>query len=441
MGAGSGSGGGVVWCPPDRSFPGMAHCWELLVAHSPLEQVGELVAALGRRLRLAVEELRRAVARAVARNPAASGGRGVGWLAMVAQEVMKYSRSRLSDIMWMESDGLAGAGGSQPEGPTAEVADEVEPGAEAGPSVPPAGPRAGPSAVRLSYAAAELLPALSQGVLLCAEVGPAPGWDAMRESAGDSGITALADCCIGGGIPCAGTALACCNLLLTKYIVVTLEEGAEGGAGGGNGGSGGGAGTPWRQLLLRDVRLMELLGAGARLLRWQERVAGERAGLQKEVGELRDALSRVLPLAAAAFPAEFRAAVVGGGEDAAAAAGSGSGVAEGERGARTARNADTPAAGTSVGWLVATPRCIDLAAVREVLGGLEAEHGEQLEVATRVLGGWEPAAGELAEVASEYHYIRAWKDDAEDVEALLRAMETPGEARRQVAAAVARPGA
>ncbi len=449
MGAG-GSGSDVVWCPPDRSFPGMFHCWEHLVAHSPLEQVGELVAAMGRRLRLAVEMVRRAAARAAAGNASAAGGRGVGWLAEVAQEAMKYSRSRLQDIMWMESDGLRGAGSSQPEGPTADAGTGAEPGAEAGPSVPPACPRAAPSAVRLSYAAAELLPALSQGVLLCAELGPGPGWDAMRASAGDGIVEAAADFSL-GGVSCAGTALACCNLLLAKHIMVALEEGPEGGAGDRYGGSGGGGGgrdarAPWRQLLLRDVRLMELLGAGVRLLRWQERVAEEAAGYEKVIGELRDALSRVLPLAAAAFPAEFRAAMVGGGGDAAAAAGSGPGVAAGGRAARTAGHGDAAGAGTSVGRLPAAPRCIDLAVAREALEGLEAEQGEeQLGVVTRVLGGWEPAAEELAEVARKYRYLEAYKDDPEDVEALLRAMEAPGEARRQVAAAVAagaaRPGA
>ncbi len=447
MGA-RGSGGGAVWCPPEHFPAGVGACWEQALRFGPLGQVGELLAALGRRLRLAVEELRRAAARAVAGNAAAARGRGVGWLAEIAHEAMKYSRSRLVDIMWMGSDGLAGAGSSQHEGPTAEAGAGAEAGAEAG-----------PSAVRLSYAAAELLPALSQGVLLCAELGPGRGWEALPEVK-DGGMQAMLFSL--DGISFAGTALACCSLLLAKHVMVALEEGAEGEAGGGNGGSGGGGGgsdarAPWRQLLLGDMRLMELLGAGVRLLRWQMKVIGKAAGNEKDTGELRDALSRVLPLAAAAFPAEFGAAVEGGWEGGGAAAGSGSGVAERERGAQTAGHPVTAGAGASMGRLVATPQCIDLATVREaglevehtrlllgvaahVLGGWKAmqEHGGQLGVVTGVgAGGWEPAPGELAELAGRCCCLKAYRVGPEDVEALLRAMQTPGEVRRQVAAAVA----
>ncbi len=165
----------------------------------------------------------------------------------------------------------------------------------------------------------------------------------------------------------------------------------------GGGSSGGGADSPWRQLLLREVRLMQLLGAAVELAcGTQELEAGGRmmdmatCTPSPERRTLCEALARLMPVAAAAFPAQFRAAVGLGaaaeGDEAAAAAGTGY-LAGGA----------SSSTGTPPG-----AQCIvlpdALAALRVGSGAINLSYDSR-DVVTRVAEGWDPTLEESQSMA------------------------------------------
>ncbi len=404
----------------------------------PLGQVGELASALGRRLRGAVEELRAAVALEGA-GAGRRGGERTLWLADVARQAMLYTDACLSVLFlrWLNVHAGGAAAGSAGPG-TSPLTQR--PGSSA-----PAAAEAAQFPVRSSFALAELLPALSVGVRLCGElvasVAGGEGW-ARERGGGGAGDTAAERRhfmgfmeVLGCGCSAAASALDCATTLLATLCREAAAGPLGGRAGGsaapGAAGSSGGGGSPscgdaaWRQLLLRDVQLMELLGAGVALHGELSRAAA--AGLlpsnlnhRPDLSSLCTRLSSILPLAALTSPAEFRAAVDGGAGPAGAEA------AEAGRGAGP------------------SPRpCMPLAAVQAVLE-LEAAHGvigpgqagdEGLKVVARVLGGWDPAAGEAWDLARGCCMLYGL-DLAEVVE-VVRGMPQPEEARAEVAAAAA----
>ncbi len=222
-------------------------------------------------------------------------------------------------------------------------------------------------------------------------------------------------------------------------------------------------GMVWRQLLLRDVRLMELLGAAVEL-HSEETVAAFLAYGKVWVDQQRAELAHVLALSAAAFPVELRAAVgrvgaeggagTGTGTGTGAGAGAGAGVGEGLQmavGGAGAGAAVTAKGAAGVGLEPGAARgpsgavrsagasstakpCISLVAMHEALRG--GAFGEQLEVVDRVLGGWDPTPDEVWDLVCSCCYdscdIRR-----EQLEALMPLMLPPAEARAAAAAAVA----
>ncbi len=87
-------------------MPRCAALWPQLLVFGPHEEVARLMQAVGRRLALAAEQLRRvtemrAGAAAAAGRTAGPQGKGpsVGWLAEVAREVLWFARRRLSDLL------------------------------------------------------------------------------------------------------------------------------------------------------------------------------------------------------------------------------------------------------------------------------------------------------------------------------------------------------
>ncbi len=290
-----------------------------------------------------------------------------------------------------------------------------------------ASPRVGPPAVRMSYAAAELLPALSHGVRTCAQLRREGGWGVLFAAAGQDGARPL-ERLLASAMSGAAAALECTVPLLVRHLLEAAGECSGNDGASNNCGSGGGAGTPWRQQLLRDVRLMELLGAGVVLYMrgvfegWYEDVFSLGAYLK---GRLRDGMARVLPLAAAAFPTELRA-VMDGGSAAAAAAGGGTDAAGSGPGPEAAGGAH--AAGPSTGRS-GIPHYV----VEEVLEGCHRpEWGTWVQ---DVLGGGELPGGAVQEL-TEFH-VGSYAAGRESVTALLRALLPPEEARAAVAAAVA----
>ncbi len=352
------------------------------------------------------------------------------------------------------------------------------------------------------WAAAELLPAVSHVLLLCSVCNGEGAWGAglRRPRTARRGEVQPAGAALSHILWLSGGILSFTVPLLAKHSLAaaanveqySVDDGSGGSGGGGNrscggssinGGSscgcgsdgggtcGGGAaadpGTPWRQLLLHEMQLTELLGAAGQTL---AAVYGCGNAEQEWVDEPRAKLAHVLSLSAAAFPAEFRVAAggvgagagaglraavgrAGGGAGAVAVAGPGEGSRaadgageEAEAGARMASGADARAGvepgvarepggieGDTAGSSTARP-CISLAAVHEALRG--SAHGEQLGVVDRVLGGWDPTPGEVWDlVCSCCHDSCGLR--REQLEALMPLMLPPAEARAAMAGDVA----
>ncbi len=456
-------GGGITWCPPSF-LPGVQPCLEDALQFGPLGQVGELLSAVGRRLRGAVEEQRAAAAQGGVAEE--GGGERAWWLENVVRQAMMFTMMCMYVLVvrWHQAAATCAADTDVPQEAGAHLAQQCVGRA---PAV-----AAAQFAVRSSIALAELLPGLSHGVQLYAELLAGRG-SGGAEGSGQGGGRAEAAREVedegrepeynAGALlniyKFLGCALDCATVLLAKLCREASEErhgsGGSGGGGddaaavgaGGGGGDGGGApgdvDPAWRQLLLRDVRLMELLGAGVALLHGHLPSDADCCALRDT---MRTSLSTALQLASVTFPAEFRAAVEGGarvsgaaGTGSAAGAGSGAGDGSGGAGARRRRS-------------------MSLAALRAVLaaeagaggeaaaggdggeGASPGGDGECLEVVVRVLGGWDPSPGEAWEVA-----CRCWRGHARkmgyaealgEVVEVLRGMPGPGEARAAVAAAV-----
>ncbi len=507
MGAG-GSGGGAVWCHPDR-FPGFLFCLEQVLVFAPLGQVGELLSALGRRVRLAVEELRRVARRTAAAATAAGsgsgrveaearGGRTVGWLATVAYYVMNMAHTCVwvkgyQELKSADSEGTgSGGAGGRGAGNGGASGSEGGGGGAAGArhsSAAEAGAAAGLLDVRLSCALSELLPALVHGVYVCAELRRGPGWDALCERAGPEGgamLHSLAEF----GDTCAHHVLELVVMALARY---GLERGAEGAAGGPGDGGGGSEATatggswPWRQMLLHDMRLMELLAVLMAPLRLPREGVAEhsRAGegplqhspagesmtnnLAVEVGyrstagdggagqygaggsgEVDDteagwhgavpmhdgvvgSLTFVLPLAAVAFPAEFRVLV--GGPVAAGEPGSSSEL--GSHACAAAAAADggsgAAAAAESAGRQGVSPGVRRLAMEQLVRRLCSDQAWDMVE---SVLGGWDPGPDFVAAVAEQV-FGEFFEETLEEARTVLLGLRPPAEARAAMAGAMA----
>lgn len=167
---GPGSGGGAVWIPL-LSYPGVNLPWSEVLLFGPLGQVGELLAALGQWLQLALSELREVTAAGETHGSEVGAGVGGGSslerLAEVAQEGLLFAQQCLcklnSQLFFrkaLESAAAQGGSGGQ-------EAAAASSGAPAGPL---GAKETGRYAVRCSYAAAELLPSLSLGVQMCARL-------------------------------------------------------------------------------------------------------------------------------------------------------------------------------------------------------------------------------------------------------------------------------
>ncbi len=304
---GAGSLRGAIYFPPSR-FPGTDPCMQQLLLHGPLGQVYELAAALGQRLHVAVEELREAVAAGPVPE-GSRGGRAVRWLAETAYEAMQEAAIRLDNTFWCALIAMQAVGGAA-EGAGGGQLTAADLG------------------VRVGALAAELLPPLSRGLQLCAELGRNP--DRHPEFRGN-GIVQLQVNVTERGFWMAACALDYAILLLARHgkevaaaAAVAAAEELPGGsdaaaAASGSGGGGGGhaahlMATPWRQLLLQDMGLMGLLGAVLQLraqAAWAQAQDRDPAATAPAPDRLCYALARILQLAAIAFPAEFRSAVPG----------------------------------------------------------------------------------------------------------------------------------
>ncbi len=263
---------------------------------------------------------------------------------------------------------------------------------------------------RASCAIAELLPALSLGVQAYAQLGQLAGRGGGEGREAAAGQAAAAEV-VGGymdrAVCWAGVCVLFVKRLLRLHIEGAAAEGHAEGHGDGADGCGGANGegdSPWPQLLLVMVRLMRLLGAAVQLAhssRGQEQPQpqqheGAARGPAEEAcpyqQSLREVLVHVLPMTAAAFPAEFREAV---------GSGVGAQPPEGVVGAGAGTGAAAEAAAKAGPSLGDAHSCISLALVREVLegAGAEASAFDPLGVVTRVVGGWEPTPGELRGLA------------------------------------------
>ncbi len=433
----------AVWCLLN-TLPEIGPCLADVLQFGHLGHVGQLVSAMGARLRWAVGELEGVGAEE-------SRGERAWWLADVVRRAMRYTGTFLCALFlrWLSvHTDEAGADSAGPgTGHLTQRPDSCAPAAAAAAAQFP---------LRSSFALAELLPALSASVRLCGElvasVAGGEGWARERGGGGIGDMAAerrrfmgLVEL-VGCGCSAAVTAMDCVIALLA---ILCQEAAAEplGSCGGGGGCSAasvaagcGGGGSPscvrdgapemvWRQLLLRDVRLMELLGAGVAMhgeLSRAEAAVLLPPGLRHrpDVSLLRNRLAATLQLAAFTFPAEFRAAVEGG----AAAAGAKAEVGPAEAGRGAAPS----------------PRsCMSLAAVQAVLE-LEAAQGGQgcgaggdvgQEVLARVLAGWDPAPGEAWDLARRCTTM--YELGLEEVVAVMCGMHHPEEARAAVAAAAA----
>ncbi len=488
---------GSLWCCPD-DFAGFLTHWPEVWLHGPLEQVGELVSELGRRLRLAVEELGAAFEKG-GRAGGWGGRRSLAWLAMVVHEVCVFARHCAKDLVaqvakgvyphgvgldsWAcgaaagagagsgagrEAGGAAGAGG----GVAGAAAGTGQGAAGAGVGAAGEGDGAGGSgaragvegteqagslglegraeppqlfAVRSSIALAELAPALSRAAVVCAEMAgmrkQREEWRQLRAqivAAAGPGADAYAgdplQDVFDDGVACCILALFCASLLVAMHCGAVVGCGKERAAGepgkSSDGAVGGAVDTPWRQLLLREVRLMELLGAAVQL--HEEAQAAVLAALaagassrggglgQKELKSLHaleDMLQRVVVMAATAFPAEFRAAVKGGG---------------GGGGGATGATGGVQGAGSGSGRRDAAP-CISLPHLMTFLASCG---NEQMGVAVgSVLSG--TTLGEREAWRIVILYLETLLEASRDVEGTLRLLLPPAEARAAVAAAAA----
>ncbi len=378
--------GGAAWCPPDW-FPGADSCLTQLVMYGPLGQVGELLSALARRLRLALGELQAVVA------GRRRGGKSNGCIAELAHTAQQCTSGVVHNLCVGAEHVLQACSnpGGEDAGRVATVAE------------------------RLSVVAAELLPVLSHGVRVCTEVagrryGRARGGEHREEVWGGDGdedgsvaaaLRVVYDC----GPECAWSTLDMALMLLAKHCELGERD------------------TPWRQLLLREVRLMELLGACVEVHAQGEGSAdaqGSSGSGRQWWDRFKDGLARALPLAAAAFPAEFRAAVGGAGADAAAAVAAG----------------PSSSAGTGGG----NAPCISLPDMRAALQEVPPDLWpiEPLRVVTRTLEGEELEGKHVSDLS--WMYCLSGRGSQSTVEAtawLLSAMLPPSEARNAVVAAVA----
>ncbi len=495
---GANSDGVPVWFAPS-AFPGTGSCWEQVQLHGPLGQVGELVSALGRRTCLAAKELREAVAAAAEGWWGRRTGRSVARLAAVVDYALYLCESSVTTLCqqqvmgkYPQGVGLSGVHGGAHErtgrGPAAEKGGSgAGAGAaavrDAGPSGQPEGgpaaaagaavgagagaggrPHGQPEryAVRSSIAMAELLPALSQGVQVCAELlgmgkGQGGGRGGGREGLdawGDAGVDADTSMhTLRCAVTCSVPTLFCASLAMAKHAAAVVEEqqqqdmaaaaaapgrccngddvdaghgdsgaSGSGGAAGGDGAAGGrvdGGDCPWRQLLLRDVRLMELLGAALKLFA-RGAAAAKLPGardLWHKLATLHDALVHTLWLAACTFPVEFCSAV------------DRKGAAAARPEARTAAAAAAAGRGSS-GHGGGSPPCMAQAAIEAIL-----ETDDQRVLVACVLEGEAPLAStgmawDVAQTCLEQYGI-----PRDNVPEALRALLPPAEARAAVAAA------
>ncbi len=330
-----------MWRAPDL-YPGVDRMWPEVMTFAPLGQVAALAPGLGRRLRLAVDQLLPvAAAAATGGTTEGRGGRSLTWLRRVAHDALQSAADRMNDVL----PGVL----LRSELPHTEAEEAVVAGV----------------AVRVSVMAAELLPALAHGVQACAElirvVGLGEGW--QGRAGGDvtwpvrAALRKELHWITRNSAAYAYSALSWAGLLLARHCLEAAGEHWGGQGGPAVAGGGGDGETPWRQLLLRDVRLMELLGAAGEI-----RIAGHQTLAVWD--EMSASLAAALQLTAAAFPAEFRAAVQGGGEGGGAAGAGGMmhGIVWGSA------LASLPVGGS----------------------GGDGEPG----VVGRVLGGWDPSPGE-----------------------------------------------
>ncbi len=244
----------------------------------------------------------------------------------------------------------------------------------------------GRGAAELWAEVSELLPAAARAVLASAEVllrvmavaeGGARASGAEEGGGGERGAGAGED---GNGEGAAVAAMnpqerqlalttwyCCMRVLDCASLLLLAHVGAEAAGAGGEPSS-------WRGVLLREVQLAGLLGAGVRL--WGLVRPGE--GWEAVSKQAKAVHVQLMEVAAVAFPAELRAVVeVEGGAAGEAAAGSGGPAAEG-----SSQPCPQPA-----------PWCrVSLRAVRDALGG--GGGGAELQAVGRVAGGWEPAPGE-----------------------------------------------
>ncbi len=437
---GAGGDARAVWCPPSI-YPGVGRCLADVLQFGPLGQVGALVSAVGRRLRGAAEELGAAAAEGGGAEE--GGGERAWWLAVVVRQAMTYTETCLSVLLlrWLKAESaavaLAGPGAGQPTQRLAATAAQLP--------------------LRSSFALAELLPAVSVSVRLCGELfasmaeGEGRGGEcggggsvgAAAEMRQFSGLVELVSC----GCRVSVAALDCVVALLAKLCQEAAagplgsrdggagSSSASGAGGSGDGGAvaGAGDGAPgaaWRQLLLRDVRLIELLGAGMALHGKLSRAAA--AGLlppgwqyRHDDSFLRNRLAGTLRLAALTFPVEFRAAAEGAaGEAGAAGGGAGAGAVDQVHGTGpSARPCMSP---------ITVQAVLELEAAHGV--GAPGEGGDEgLEAVLRVLGGWDPAPGEAWELARRCTTM--YESDLAEVVAVMCGMPQPEEARAEVAAA------
>ncbi len=289
-------------------------------------------------------------------------------------------------------------------------------------------------AVRAAFMLTELLPALSLGVRLCTKLaqqgrGQGPGGaGARRESpvAAAQAWPEFGESLVYCAVECAGRALSCTAKVMARLHreAPGEKQGNRGGGGGSTSGgdSGGGscpADTEWRQLLLRGVQLMDLMGAGVALVQLGATTA---AGAGKAAGdasaELCNTVAQVLPLEAVTFPAEFRAAVGAG-----ATGASGPGLAVGAHGSTS-----------SCGQLEAS-RCVSLAAIREVLKGICCkDNSPQYKTLAAVLGdGCAPM--QQKEIGRLGRLVWICHESRPEAKTFLVMLPPPGEACAGVAAA------
>ncbi len=424
---------GGLWCPPGI-FPGVDSVWQDVLRFGSAGQVAGLVSALGRGLRAAVGRMQL--------TAMAAGGEGRGLLKAQVQEVTRLATVCTSELL-VPLSSIASAGQVENSGPTAG-----EEAAGAGATADSAAVRAagcGPIALRLSFVAGELLPAVSLGVRACAELARGPGQgQGAADGAGARAMLSPVDCS-----HMAHAAVECTVALMARLCLAAAEaQSGTGGAGAEATGAGAatssstggplgdGAGVegaeagpvaPWRQLLLWDIGLMELLGAAAAVHRMAAVAVAASGQLASAAGPgpvlpfLRRSLANALPLAAAAFPAEFRAAYDGCRAAAKGAEAPVCGAGEGAAAAPTGA-AGGPGAGARL--------CIAQADVA-VLMAAWASEGGQLQVLDRVCDGWHPSPEEAWTLA-----CRCWWGEpaGPEQEAALRLLLPPAEACAAMAA-------